>query len=233
MANSKEIFSKNIKYLLKKNNITRNELADTLGVKYTTFCDWVKGRTYPKMEYIQQIATYLLVSTNALTDENPNYDKEQQKEMEAISDINTIDVYTTNSKGKSTIVSYDPISLDLMKDTLEDSNYTEHGFLSTKYQYIGLILTDDTMEPKYFAGDKVIVAWTGYTSDGDYIIQDMKNESFIFRSIKIENGLVTMYVQNPTNSKKIVTKFIPENDFNSRYMIMGKIKKLERVFDGY
>ena len=233
MANSKEIFSKNIKYLLKKNNITRNELADALDVKYTTFCDWVKGRTYPKMEYIQQIATYLLVTTNALTDENPDFDKAKQDGMAINSDINTIDIYMTNSKGKSSYISSDPVTLDLMKDTLENDNRTEHGFLSTEYQFIGLVLTDDTMEPKYFSGDKIIVAWTGFTTDGDYIVQDLKNESFIFRSIKIENGLVTMYVLNPTNKKRITTKYMSEKDFYSRYLIMGKIKKLERVFEGY
>jgi len=233
MANSKEIFSKNIKYLLKKNNITRNELADALDVKYTTFCDWVKGRTYPKMEYIQQIATYLLVTTNALTDENPDFDKAQKDGIAINTDINTIDVYMTNSKGKTSLISSDPVTLDLMKDTLENDNRSKHGILSTEYQFIGLILTDDTMEPRYFSGDKIIVAWTGFTTDGDYIIQDLKNESFIFRAIKIENGLVTMYVLNPTNKKRITTKYMSEKDFYSRYLIMGKIKKLERVFEGY
>lgn len=233
MANSKEIFSKNIKNLLKKNNISRNEIADALGVKYTTFCDWVKGRTYPKTEYIQQIATYLLVTTNALTDENPNFELEQEKGKNINSEINTIDIYMNNCRGKSSIVCYEPVSLDLMKDALEDDNRTEHGFLSTKYQFLGLILTDDSMEPKYYSGDKIIVAWTGYTTDGDYIIQDLKNESFIFRSIKKENDKVIMYVLNPTNSKRIITKYLDEKEFNSRYMIMGKIKKLERVYDGY
>jgi len=233
MLNSKEIFSKNIKYLLKKHDITRNEMAKVLDVKYTTFCDWVKGRTYPKMEYIQQIATYLLVTTNALTDENPDYELEQQKGIRNSSDVNTIDVYMTNSKGRSTIVSYEPVTLDLMKDALEDDSRTERSVLSTIYQFIGLILTDDTMEPKYYSGDKIIVAWTGYTSDGDYIIQDLKSDAFIFRSLKIEDGNVTMYALNPANSKKITTKYMSKEKFKSRYLIMGKVKKLERVFDGY
>ena len=37
MANSKEIFSKNVKYLLKKNDLSRETVARVLGVKYTTF----------------------------------------------------------------------------------------------------------------------------------------------------------------------------------------------------
>ena len=75
MANSKEVFAKNIQNLLKIHNSTREEVAKFLGVKYTTFCDWAKGRTYPKMEYIIEIADYFNVKTYALTDENPNYEK--------------------------------------------------------------------------------------------------------------------------------------------------------------
>ena len=50
MANSKEIFANNIKKLLKMRGRTREDVANFLGVKYTTFCDWAKGRTYPKWE---------------------------------------------------------------------------------------------------------------------------------------------------------------------------------------
>mgnify|MGYP002517406091 CR=1 FL=1 len=69
------IFAKNIQNLLKIHNSTREEVDKFLGVKYTTFCDWAKGRTYPKMEYIIEIADYFNVKTYALTDENPNYEK--------------------------------------------------------------------------------------------------------------------------------------------------------------
>ena len=74
MANSKEIFSKNVKYLLKKNDLSRETVARVLGVKYTTFCDWVKGRSYPKMEYIKEIADFFCVALNGLLEENPDYE---------------------------------------------------------------------------------------------------------------------------------------------------------------
>ena len=175
MTNSKEILSKNIQYLLKKNNLSREEVARVLGVKYTTFCDWVKGRTYPKMDYITKLANYLMVTTNALVDENPDYERAIDDAMSVQSDINSYDVFT----------------------------------------------------------HKIIVAWTGYTTDGDYLIQNKKNEDIIFRSIKIENDDVTMYVLNPTNKKHIITKYFKKDDFFSKYTLLGKVKKLERVFEGY
>ena len=59
MTNSKEILANNIKNLLKMQGFSREMVAEGIGVKYTTFCDWAKGRTYPKMEYIKEIADFL------------------------------------------------------------------------------------------------------------------------------------------------------------------------------
>lgn len=231
MTNSKEIFSKNIQYLLKKNNLSREEVARVLGVKYTTFCDWVKGRTYPKMDYITRLANYLMVTTNALVDENPDYEKSSNDAMLVQNDINSYDVFAHNQKGNMYFLSTEPVTFDLCSEILKDKSVD--GILPTKYQFIGLVLNDDSMEPKYYSGDKIIVAWTGYTTDGDYLIQNNKNEDIFFRSIKIENDDVTMYVLNPTNKKHIITKYFKKDDFFSKYTILGKVKKLERVFEGY
>ena len=58
MTNSKDILANNIKNLLKMQGFSRETVAEGIGVKYTTFCDWAKGRTYPKMEYIKEIADF-------------------------------------------------------------------------------------------------------------------------------------------------------------------------------
>ena len=38
---NKEIMSRNIQYYIELNNKTRQEMCDALGVKYSTFSDWV------------------------------------------------------------------------------------------------------------------------------------------------------------------------------------------------
>lgn len=231
MANSKEIFSKNIKYLLKKNNLSRETVARVLDVKYTTFCDWVKGRTYPKMDYITKLANYLMVTTNALTDENPNYEKSNHDAKLIQSSVNSYDVFTHNQKGDMYLLSTEPITFDLCNEILEDKN--QDSILPTKYQFIGLVLNDDSMSPKYLSGDKIIVAITDYTTDGDYLIENLKTEDIFFRSIKIENELIIMYVINPTNKKRITTKYFNKDEFFSKYRLLGKVKKLERIYKEY
>ena len=55
---NKMILAKNIRHYMELNNKTRNEMCEALGVKYTTFADWINGKTYPRIDRIQQIATY-------------------------------------------------------------------------------------------------------------------------------------------------------------------------------
>lgn len=55
---NKEIMSKNIRYYMDLNNKTRNDMCEALGVKYTTFSDWVNGNVYPRIDKIELMANY-------------------------------------------------------------------------------------------------------------------------------------------------------------------------------
>ena len=50
---NKKIMSKNIQYYMDKNKKSRTDMCQALGVKYTTFTDWVKGNTYPRIDKIE------------------------------------------------------------------------------------------------------------------------------------------------------------------------------------
>jgi len=54
----KEIMSNNIKYLMKVYNKSRKEVCLDLDFKYTTFCDWVNGNSYPRVENLESLAYY-------------------------------------------------------------------------------------------------------------------------------------------------------------------------------
>ena len=59
---NKEIMAKNIRHYMEKYNKTRQEMCDALGVKYTTFTDWVKGNSYPRIDKIELMANYFGIS---------------------------------------------------------------------------------------------------------------------------------------------------------------------------
>ena len=75
---NKEIMAKNIRYYMDKYDKTRQEMCDALGVKYTTFTDWVKGNSYPRIDKIEMMANYFGISKADLDEDHNDM---QQSEM--------------------------------------------------------------------------------------------------------------------------------------------------------
>ena len=75
---NKEIMAKNIRYYMDKYDKTRQEMCDALGVKYTTFTDWVKGNSYPRIDKIEMMANYFGISKADLVEDHNDM---QQSEM--------------------------------------------------------------------------------------------------------------------------------------------------------
>ena len=65
---NKEIMAQNIQRLMDKRGIDRNKICTDLGFKYTTFTDWVKGNTYPRIDKIEMMANYFGVSKSDLVE---------------------------------------------------------------------------------------------------------------------------------------------------------------------
>lgn len=219
MSNSKEIFAKNIQTLLKMNRINRNEVADYLGVKYTTFCDWAKGRSYPKMEYITKIAEYFKIKPYALTEENPDFEKAYMDALMDKVDIGgDIEIYMYDEKKSMMLKSV--ISIPLV--WIESSKCRE---------YLGLMLPDNCMEPVYIKNDIIIASHSGYVDEGDYLIRNIKTSKLAFRRLNIKDDQVILYPLNPNNELKDITRYLNKDDFLSKYEIYGKIKRHIRDFD--
>lgn len=79
---NKEIMAKNIKYYMDLHGKTRNEICEALGVKYTTFSDWVKGNSYPRIDKIELLANYFGIEKSDLVE-----DKTKQINTDAINNL--------------------------------------------------------------------------------------------------------------------------------------------------
>lgn len=64
--NNKDIFSYNLKYYMDSENKSRKDVADAIGVSYFTFTDWVKGKTYPRMDKVEMLAKYFGIKISDL-----------------------------------------------------------------------------------------------------------------------------------------------------------------------
>lgn len=66
---NKEIMAKNIQRLMDLYGKDRSDVCKDLGISYTTFTDWVKGKTYPRIDKIEILANYFHVSKADLVEE--------------------------------------------------------------------------------------------------------------------------------------------------------------------
>lgn len=66
---NKEIMAKNIKRLMDLHRKERSDICKDLGFKYTTFTDWINGKTYPRIDKIEMMANYFGVSKSELVED--------------------------------------------------------------------------------------------------------------------------------------------------------------------
>ena len=66
---NKEIMAKNINYYMELHGKSRNEICEALGVKYTTFSDWVRGNAYPRIDKIEMLANYFGIEKSDLVED--------------------------------------------------------------------------------------------------------------------------------------------------------------------
>lgn len=55
---NKQIMAKNIRKYMERKGISNQKLCDDLGFKYTTFMDWIKAVTYPRIGRVEAMAQY-------------------------------------------------------------------------------------------------------------------------------------------------------------------------------
>lgn len=85
---TQEIFSKNLVRYLSDSDKTQKEVAAAIGVSAGTFCDWVKGRAYPRMDKVQKLADYFGIQKSDLVEE-----RDLEKEKALLEDQKILDLF--------------------------------------------------------------------------------------------------------------------------------------------
>lgn len=117
---NKDIFSSNLRFYMVSNNKSRKDVSEAIGVSYFTFTDWVKGKTYPRMDKVEKLAKYFGIKISDLIEkesieENPM--ESAEKHVEMLQDEDLVEMYefykTLNAKKRKTV-------LDLVRNLAED-----------------------------------------------------------------------------------------------------------------
>ena len=80
----KEIFAKNLRYLMEAKGITQADICRALDVSSATVSDWCSGKKYPRTDKIQHLAELLGVFFSTLTTESGISDYEDMQRLEAL-----------------------------------------------------------------------------------------------------------------------------------------------------
>ena len=82
--NAREIFIKNLRYIMEKKGITQADICRELNIPSATISNWCTGQRYPRIDKMQQLAEMLGVTYSTLTTEHGLQDYEDQARLEAL-----------------------------------------------------------------------------------------------------------------------------------------------------
>ena len=82
--NAREIFIKNLRYIMEKKGITQADICRELKIPSATISNWCTGQRYPRIDKMQQLADMLGVTYSTLTTEHGLKDYADQERLEAL-----------------------------------------------------------------------------------------------------------------------------------------------------
>ena len=202
---NKEIMSKNIQYYMTLNNKTRQEMCNALGVKYTTFTDWVKGNVYPRIDKIELMANYFGIEKSDLVEERHTVSKKPAKSI-------TINVLGRVAAG---------LPIEAVENIIDTEEISED--MARTGEYFGLQIHGDSMEPRMYEGDVVIVRQQDDAESGDIVIAMVNgHDATCKRLTKYTGGIALASL----NTKYEPMMFSNEEIINKPVKIIGKVVEL-------
>lgn len=121
---AKKVFVENLKYYMELKDVTQKEVAEYCEVSRGTFCDWVKGRAFPRMGKLQKLAEYFNIEKSSLIEER-SYQSSYFLNKEAkilqedlVSDADAVEIYHAIKK-------LSPTNREIVKSLLKSLNKEE------------------------------------------------------------------------------------------------------------
>ena len=169
---NKEIMAKNIQYYMNKYEKNRQDMCDALGVKYTTFTDWVKGNSYPRIDKIELMANYFGISKADLVESRNQRNNSGKRGV-------VINVLGRVAAG---------VPIEAIENIIDTEEITEE--LAATGEFFGLVIHGDSMEPRMYEGDVVIVRQQDDADSGNIVIAMVNgDEATCKRLIKYKDGI--------------------------------------------
>ena len=197
------MFSEQLKMLRNKKRLSQAKLADELGVSASTVAMWESGEREPKnYETLELIADYFNVNMEVLLTGKLSPTK--------IPVLGRVIAGIPIEAGEE-IIDYEEIPQSMAKNG----------------EYFALQIKGDSMEPKFSAGDVVIVRKQEDVDNGDIAIVLVNgNEATVKKIRKFDGGINLI----PTNSNYDVITYTNAQIEQLPVRIIGKVVELRAKF---
>ena len=204
---NKKIMADNITYYMNKHQKTRNEMCEALGVKYTTFTDWVKGNSYPRIDKIELMANYFGISKADLVEKRDSSPRENKKGL-------TVNVLGRVAAG---------IPIEAITDIVDQEEISED--LAKTGEFFGLRIQGNSMEPDIHNGDTVIVKKQDDAETNEIVIALINGNDGVCKRLKKYAESIALVSINPDYEPMY---FNQEEIDNTPVRIIGKVVELRR-----
>ena len=180
--------------LLEEKNCRNIDVSKATGIPPSTFSDWKKGKSSPKLDKLKKIADYFNVQVEYLTGESEyrtkkemfntwdnkfNKDEKLAINMRKIEKGIRIPVLGNVAAG---------IPIEAIEDILEWEDIDED--IASKGQHFGLKIKGDSMSPRILNDDIVIVRSQPNANSGDIVIAKVNSDDACCKKlIKHDDGI--------------------------------------------
>lgn len=205
----------NIKYLRLKQGLSQDFIADKLGYKsYTTIQKWESGVSEPPVKKLRELASIFNIDMDDLASKdlkNENNNDSEQKRLGK-----TINVLGRVAAG---------IPINAITEIIDTEEISED--MAKTGDFFALQIKGDSMEPRIYDGDVVIVKQQEDADSGDIVIAMVNGyDATCKRLVKYATSIALVSL----NSKYEPMMFTMEEVESKPVRIIGKVVELRGKF---
>lgn len=199
-------FKDMLKYFRMRENLSQSELAEKLGVSASTISMYEVGKREPDFETEERIADFFNTDLNTLR----GRDTENHCQ-------NSIKGVKINVLGRVAA----GLPIEAVENIIDTEEISED--MARTGEYFGLQIHGDSMEPRMYEGDVVIVRQQDDAESGDIVIAMINGHDATCKRLTKYAGGITL---SSLNTKYEPMMFSNDDIINKPVKIIGKVVEL-------
>ena len=205
-----QIFSERLRYYLTKYEMTQLELSKLLGVGTTSVYNWCNGIKTPRMDKVDAMCDIFHCKRSDLME-----DKTTQSHSTVHTGV-TINVLGRVAAG---------IPIDAIEEIIDTEEITEE--MAKTGEFFGLKIKGNSMEPRIYENDVVIVRQQNDAESGDVVIATINGDEATCKRLRKYRDGIELISNNPSYEPMF---FSNEEILSKPVRIIGKVVELRGKF---